>query len=63
MKTLRKSEIPKSLPPSITVWVNTGFQGLDKETQADVEMPKKKSKNKPLTVNEKENNKRIKNSK
>lgn len=59
MKILRKSGLPECFPPLITVWVDTGFQGLDKETQANVEIPKKKSKNRPLTSEEKENNKII----
>lgn len=59
MKILRKSGLPECFPASITVWVDTGFQGLDKETQADVEIPKKKSKNKPLSKEDKQNNKII----
>lgn len=59
MRILRKSGLPGCLPPSVTAWVDTGFQGLDKETQANVEIPKKKSKNRPLTNKDKENNKLI----
>ena len=56
MRMLRKSELPKNIPKEISTWVDTGFLGLDKETGSSVFIPSKKSKNKPLTEKQKQEN-------
>ncbi len=56
MRMLRKSELPQNIPKEVTSWVDSGFQGLDKETQATVMIPSKKSKNKLLTKKQKQDN-------
>ena len=47
------------IPKYVTQWVDTGFLGINKECDIDVEMPKKNSKNRKLTFEEKANNKII----
>lgn len=44
-----------NLPPEVTAWVDTGFQGLQK-THHNTQIPKKHTKRRPLTYEEKENN-------
>jgi len=56
MKMLRKSELPQNIPKEVSTWVDTGFLGLDKETKSSVFIPAKKSKNKPLTKEQKQDN-------
>lgn len=56
MRMLRKSELPQNIPKEVSIWVDTGFLGLDKETEATVFIPTKKSKNKPLTKKQKQDN-------
>ncbi len=56
MRMLRKSELPQNIPKQVSTWVDTGFIGLDKETESTVFIPAKKSKNKPLTKKQKQDN-------
>lgn len=56
-RLLDKSGI-ENLPPEITAWVDTGFVGLSK-THPNVQIPKKHTKRRPLTYEEKENNRLI----
>ena len=56
MKMLRKSELPQNIPKEVSCWVDTGFIGLDKETESTVFIPSKKSKNKQLTKEQKQDN-------
>lgn len=44
-----------NLPSSVCAWTDTGFQGL-KRIHPNTQMPKKKSRDKPLTSKEKEDN-------
>jgi len=56
MRILRKSELPQNIPKEVSTWVDTGFLGIDKETESSVFIPAKKSKNKPLTDEQKQEN-------
>jgi hypothetical protein len=47
------------IPNDVTQWVDTGFQGIQNEYDIDVQIPKKNTKKKKLTFEEKENNKII----
>ena len=47
------------IPNDVTQWVDTGFQGIQNEYDVDVQIPKKNTKKKKLTFEEKENNKII----
>ena len=60
-KQLDKTGFLDYLPPGLTLWVDNGFLGIDKQIKQGVTvmMPKKKSKNKPLTPEQKEENKVI----
>lgn len=58
-KIYDKSGLGNSIPNDVTQWVDTGFQGIANQYDVDVQMPKKNSKNKKLTFEEKENNKTI----
>jgi len=58
-KIYDKYTIGDSIPNTVTQWVDTGFAGIDKKYDIDVQMPKKKPKGKDLTDEEKENNKII----
>lgn len=53
-KLLDKSGI-ENLPAQVTAWVDTGFQGLQK-THHNTQIPRKHTKRRPLTDEEKENN-------
>lgn len=53
-RLLDKSGI-ENLPDKITAWVDTGFQGLAK-THLNTQIPKKYTKKRPLTGEEKQNN-------
>lgn len=53
-----KERIFSGVPPDITVWTDTGFQGAQKQ-HGNVIMPSKASKNHPLTLFQKENNRFI----
>ncbi|NOR78039.1 MAG: hypothetical protein GQ523_06395 [Methanophagales archaeon] len=48
---------PKIFPKGITLWLDLGFTGVDKDyPNASVMMPKKKPRGKELTDEEKANN-------
>ena len=47
------------IPNNITQWVDTGFIGIDKRYDIDIQIPKKKPKGKELSDKEKQNNKII----
>ena len=53
-----KESVFEMIPKEITVFADTGFQG-EQKTHTNICMPKKKSKGKPLTFDEKELNKLI----
>jgi len=53
-----KDSVFEMIPKEISVMADTGFMGAQK-LHANMYMPKKKSKNKPLTLDEKEMNKLI----
>jgi len=57
-KLADKNTIGKTLPEDVTAWVDTGFQGIQKE-HANTQIPKKGSKHHPLTPVDKEENKTI----
>jgi hypothetical protein len=48
-KIYDKYTIGDSIPSNITQWVDTGFAGIDKGYDIDVQMPKKKPKGKDLS--------------
>lgn len=48
----------ENIPPGVTAWVDTGFQGLQK-THPNIQMPTKGTKKKPLTQDQRENNQLI----
>ncbi len=58
-KIYDKYTIGDFIPSNITQWVDTGFVGIDKEYDIDIQIPKKKPKGKKLTDKERENNKII----
>jgi len=58
-KIYDKYGLGNSIPKDVTQWVDTGFQGINNDYDIAVEIPKKNSKNKKLTYEEKENNKTI----
>jgi hypothetical protein len=53
-----KEELITGIPPDVSKWTDTGFQGLQK-THQNVIMPMKSSKNKPLTQQQKDENRLI----
>lgn len=55
-KILDKANIMQYIPKDFTLWVDKGFKGINKLTNASVMMPKFNSKKNPLTKSEKENN-------
>lgn len=57
-KLADKDNVGKTLPEDVTAWVDTGFQGIQKE-HANTQIPKKRSKHHPLTPEDKERNKTI----
>lgn len=48
----------ENIPKDTTIWVDTGFQGIQKQ-HPNTQMPVKKTKNNPLTYEQKQNNKLI----
>jgi hypothetical protein len=46
------------LPPEVAAWVDTGFQGLQK-IHSNTQIPKKRSRDRPLSQQDKENNRLI----
>ncbi len=53
-----KQSIFERIPETVTLWTDTGFQGLLKQHRNTM-MPTKASKDKPLTYEQKQNNKTI----
>lgn len=53
-----KFDIPRRIPPNITAWIDTGFQGIQKD-HPNTMMPDKATKNHPLTYEQKQNNRTI----
>jgi len=53
-----KENIFSGIPPDITAWTDTGFQGAQKQHD-NIVMPVKATKNHPLTPQQKENNRVI----
>ena len=60
-KQLDKEGGLDNIPPDVTIWTDTGFQGIRKELKNnnDVMMPKKKPRKGSLTTEEKQENKAI----
>jgi len=57
-KLADQANIARSLPKDVTAWVDTGFQGMDKD-HPNLQIPKKRSKHHPFTEEDKQNNKTI----
>lgn len=53
-----KYDVVKIIPPAVAVWTDTGFQGIQ-HAHPNTVMPEKATKNKPLTPNQKQNNRII----
>jgi hypothetical protein len=53
-----KENIFRHIPPDVTAWTDTGFQGAQKQ-HGNIVMPVKATKNHPLTLEQKENNRII----
>jgi DDE superfamily endonuclease/Helix-turn-helix of DDE superfamily endonuclease len=53
-----KNSLFEHVPESVTLWTDTGFQGILKQ-HANTLIPKKPTRNKPLTISEKEENRVI----
>lgn len=53
-----KEELFRRLPPEVTAWTDTGFQGVTRE-HSNTYMPKKATKNHPLTEEERQDNRII----
>jgi len=58
-KIYDKYGLGNTIPKDVTQWVDTGFQGINNEYDINVEIPKKNTKKRKLTYEEKENNKTI----
>ncbi len=60
-KQVDKEETLNNIPPDVTIWTDTGFQGIKKtlKNNNNVMIPKKKPKGGSLTSKEKEENKTI----
>lgn len=50
-----KCQIIRHVPPDVTIWTDTGLQGLQ-HLHPNTVMPTKATKNKPLTLEQKQNN-------
>lgn len=57
-RILDKNHLVRTIPPTVTAWVDTGFQGIQKEHDNTM-MPKKRTKRRPLTDEERQENKLI----
>lgn len=53
-----KNMLARNLPEDVTAWVDTGFQGFDK-LHKNTMIPKKRGRKRPLTSDEKEDNRFI----
>lgn len=58
-KIYDKYTVGDFIPNTTTQWVDTGFLGIDKDYDIDIQIPKKKPKGKELSDEEKENNRVI----
>lgn len=54
-RLLDKSDVVRHLPDAVTVWADTGFQGLQHQ-HPNTMMPKKAKKNQPLSPQQKQEN-------
>lgn len=57
-RLLDKNQVVSSIPPDVTIWDDTGFIGVQKQ-HPNIMMPKKATKNHPLTDEDKAENKLI----
>lgn len=57
-RLLDKTGLVAHIPPEVTLWTDTGFQGIQHQHPNTV-MPKKATKKRPLTLKEKANNRVI----
>lgn len=57
-RLMDKSGLPKVIPDGVTAWTDTGFLGMEKD-HPNTQMPKKATKNRPLTEADKQNNRII----
>jgi hypothetical protein len=57
-RLLDKADILRHIPPQVTLWVDTGFQGIAKQ-HPNTQMPKKTTRKKPLSPEQKQNNRII----
>jgi hypothetical protein len=57
-RLLDKADIVRHIPPDVTLWGDTGFQGVGKQ-HSNTQLPKKATKKKPLTEEQKQENKVI----
>lgn len=53
-----KFDIIRAIPPDVTIWTDTGFQGIQ-HVHPNTVMSEKRSKKKPLTFEQKQNNRTI----
>lgn len=53
-----KSGLPKAIPDSVAVFADTGFQGTERD-HPNTLIPKKATKNRPLTEEDKQNNRTV----
>ena len=53
-----KYDVVKNIPDEVSIWTDTGFQGIQHQHHTTV-MPTKATKNKPLTPEQKQNNRII----
>ncbi|WP_440863220.1 transposase family protein [Symbiopectobacterium purcellii] len=57
-RLLDKVDIIRHIPPEVTIWADTGFQGIDKQ-HPNTQIPKKGTRKRPLSPEQKQENKII----
>ncbi|WP_440864291.1 transposase family protein [Symbiopectobacterium purcellii] len=57
-RLLDKVDIIRHIPPEVTIWADTGFQGIDKQ-HLNTQIPKKGTRKRPLSPEQKQENKII----
>ncbi len=57
-RLLDKVDIIRHIPPEVTIWADTGFQGIDKQ-HTNTQIPKKGTRKRPLSPEQKQENKII----
>ncbi|EGY28739.1 hypothetical protein Rin_00013170 [Candidatus Regiella insecticola 5.15] len=57
-RLLDKADIVRHIPPEITVWADTGFQGINKQ-HPNTPLPQKATRKTPLSPEQKQENKLI----